>query len=437
MTVSRIQTARRPLVALALLSSVLTLASHSSAQSFFWEQEKGKTIRVLLNQHPWTNAIVPFIPEFEKQTGIKVVLETFPESQFRQKVLVELASGAGSLDAFMLTPNQEGTLYSRSGWLEPLDPFLKNPSLTPSSYQSSDFFPSTLKAARIDNALIGLPVSIETTVLFYRKDLLEKYKVAIPRSFAQLEAAAKTLNGKDGAVGIALRGKGASSTSQFAPYLFGYGGTWLRDGKSNFTAPETQKALTYYTNLLRNYGPASASTMSWQEITSLFAQGKVAMFTDASIFRAVVEDPKSSTVVGKIGYAPFPSGPGGRKPNVLTWTLAMSKTSANKNATWLFMQWASNPQNQLRALLADVPAARRSAWNAPSFRAQDKNPEWTKVNLAQLAYANPVWNPPVSSVGEVRDVLGQAIVGALQGGNVSQLLERAARDTDAIIAKEK
>ena len=419
----------------ALVASLL--AAQAAAQSFSLEQEKGKTIRVLLNQHPWTTAMVPFIPEFEKQTGIKVVLETFPEAQFRQKVLVELASGAGSVDAFMLTPNQEGTLYTRSGWLEPLDPYLNNPRLTPSSYKPSDFFSSTLNAARIQNTLIGLPISIETTVLFYRKDLFEKYKVAVPRTFAQLESAAKVLNGKDGAVGIALRGKGASSTSQFAPYMFGYGGTWLKDGKSNFSAPEVQKALGYYSSLLRNYGPASATTMSWQEITSLFAQGKVAMFTDASIFRSVVEDPKSSTVVGKIGYAAFPSGPNGRKPNVLTWTLAMSKTSANKNATWLFMQWASNPQNQLRALLAEVPSARRSAWNAPTFKAQDKNPEWSKVNLAQLAYANPVWNPPVSSVGEVRDVLGQAIVGAIQGGNVTGLLERARTDTDAIVSKEK
>ena len=419
----------------ALVTSLL--AAQAAAQSFSLEQEKGKTIRVLLNQHPWTTAMVPFIPEFEKQTGIKVVLETFPEAQFRQKVLVELASGAGSVDAFMLTPNQEGTLYTRSGWLEPLDPYLNNPRLTPSSYKPGDFFSSTLNAARIQNTLIGLPISIETTVLFYRKDLFEKYKVTVPRTFAQLESAAKVLNGKDGAVGIALRGKGASSTSQFAPYMFGYGGTWLKDGKSNFSAPEVQKALGYYSNLLRSYGPASATTMSWQEITSLFAQGKVAMFTDASIFRSVVEDPKSSTVVGKIGYAAFPSGPNGRKPNVLTWTLAMSKTSANKNATWLFMQWASNPQNQLRALLAEVPSARRSAWNAPTFKAQDKNPEWSKVNLAQLAYANPVWNPPVSSVGEVRDVLGQAIVGAIQGGNVTGLLERARTDTDAIVSKEK
>jgi len=420
------------------LSLVATLlSSQALAQTFSLEQEKGKTIRVLLNQHPWTNAILPFIPEFEKQTGIKVVVETFPESQFRQKVLVELASGAGSLDAFMLTPNQEGTLYSRSGWLEPLDAYLKNPKLTPSSYKPADFFNTTLSAANIQGNLIGLPVSIETTVLFYRKDLFEKYKVSVPRTFAQLEAAAKVLSGKDGAVGIALRGKGASSTSQFAPYMFGYGGTWLRDGKSNFSAPEVQKALGYYSGLLRNYGPASATSMSWQEITSLFAQGKVAMFTDASIFRSVVEDPKSSTVVGKVGYAPFPSGPNGRKPNVLTWTLAMSKSSANKNATWLFMQWASNPQNQLRALLADVPSARRSAWNAPAYKAQDKNPEWSKVNLAQLAYANPLWNPPVSSVGEVRDVLGQAIVGAIQGGSVPGLLERARMDTDAIVSKEK
>ena len=40
-------------------------------------------------------------------------------------------------------------------------------------------------------------------------------------------------------------------------------------------------------------------------------------------------------------------------------------------------------------------------------------------------------------VGEVRDALGQAIVGILQGGNTQTLLRTAQEATDAIIRKEK
>lgn len=422
-----------------LAIAALMLGSLGLAQSFNWEQARGSQIRVLLNQHPWTTAITPFLPEFERLTGIKVVVETFPEAQFRNKVLVELASGTGALDAFMLTPNQEGNLYLKSGWLEPLSSYISNPALTAPGFDQADFFPASIRAASIGGSLVGLPIQQETTMLFYRKDLFQKYNIAVPKTFAELEAAAKALHNKDGVAGIGLRGRGAAATSQLAPYLFGFGGDWLSaNRRSRFFDTEWVNALTFYSGLLRNYGPAGSTTMSWPEITSLFAQGKLAMFTDGSLFKSILDDPKTSTVADKVGYAAFPAGPTGKRtPVAITWALSMSKASKNKTATWLFMQWATNKQNQLRVLLADVPASRKSAWNSPEYKAKDKNPEWSAINLEQLEYANPVWNPPVIAVGEVRDILGRAIVTAINGGNVRDALTRAATQTNSILDKER
>ncbi len=422
-----------------LAIAALMLGGQGLAQGFNWEQARGSQIRVLLNQHPWTTAITPFLPEFERLTGIKVVVETFPEAQFRNKVLVELASGTGALDAFMLTPNQEGNLYLKSGWLEPLSSYISNPALTAPGFDQADFFPASIRAASIGGSLVGLPIQQETTMLFYRKDLFQKYNIAVPKTFAELEAAAKALHNKDGVAGIGLRGRGAAATSQLAPYLFGFGGDWLSaNRRSRFFDAEWVNALTFYSGLLRNYGPAGSTTMSWPEITSLFAQGKLAMFTDGSLFKSILDDPKTSTVADKVGYAAFPAGPTGKRtPVAITWALSMSKASKNKTATWLFMQWATNKQNQLRVLLADVPASRKSAWNSPEYKAKDKNPEWSAINLEQLEYANPVWNPPVIAVGEVRDILGRAIVTAINGGNVRDALTRAATQTNSILDKER
>lgn len=419
--------------------AALMVGSLGLAQNFNWEQARGTQIRVLLNQHPWTTAITPFLPEFERLSGVRVVVETFPEAQFRNKVLVELASGTGALDAFMLTPNQEGNLYLKSGWLEPLSSYVSNPALTAPGFDQADFFPASIRAASIGGSLVGLPIQQETTMLFYRKDLFQKYNIAVPRTFAELEAAAKALHNKDGVAGIGLRGRGAAATSQLAPYLFGYGGDWLSPNRrSRFFDTEWVNALTFYSGLLRNYGPAGSTTMSWPEITSLFAQGKLAMFTDGSLFKSILDDPKTSTVADKVGYAAFPAGPSGKRtPVAITWALSMSKASKNKTATWLFMQWATNKQNQLRVLLADVPASRKSAWNSAEYKAKDKTPEWSAINLEQLEYANPVWNPPVVAVGEVRDILGRAIVTAINGGNVRDALTRAATQTNTVLDKER
>ncbi|WP_299429330.1 sugar ABC transporter substrate-binding protein [uncultured Meiothermus sp.] len=424
---------------LVLGIAALMVGSLGLAQNFNWEQARGSQIRVLLNQHPWTTAITPFLPEFERLSGVKVVVETFPEAQFRNKVLVELASGTGALDAFMLTPNQEGNLYLRSGWLEPLSSYVGNPALTAPGFDQADFFPASIRAASIGGSLVGLPIQQETTMLFYRKDLFQKYNIPVPRTFAELEAAAKALHNKDGVAGIGLRGRGAAATSQLAPYLFGHGGDWLSaNRRSRFFDAEWVNALTFYSGLLRNYGPAGSTTMSWPEITSLFAQGKLAMFTDGSLFKSILDDPRTSTVADKVGYAAFPAGPTGRRtPVAITWALSMSKASKNKVATWLFMQWATNKQNQLRVLLADVPASRRSAWNSAEYKARDKTPEWSAINLEQLEYANPVWNPPVVAVGEVRDILGRAIVTAINGGNVRDALTRAATQTNTVLDRER
>src|SRR5215468_4920105 len=89
----------------------LGLASPTFAQSFNWQQAKGTQLRVVLNKHPWQAAIEPHLKDFETLTGIKLVTEVYPEDQFRAKVLVELTSGAGSIDVFMSMPAQEGLKY--------------------------------------------------------------------------------------------------------------------------------------------------------------------------------------------------------------------------------------------------------------------------------------------------------------------------------------
>ena len=91
--------------------------------------------------------------------------EVYPEDQFRAKVLVELASAASSIDVFMSMPAQEGLKYTRAGWLQPIDEFLKNPALTASDYNWNDFLEKTRDAMVIEGKIIGPPIQVENTSL--------------------------------------------------------------------------------------------------------------------------------------------------------------------------------------------------------------------------------------------------------------------------------
>ena len=416
---------------------VLLVVSSVSAQDFDWRQFEGQEIRFLMNRHPFTDFIEPLVPEFEELTGIKVTLEVFPEDQFRQRRLLEASSGESTLDGYMIMPGQVGAQYLGAGWVRFIDDFVNDPSLTAPDLDVEDFYNGALDTFKAGDGLYGLPLQIESSLLFYRKDLFQAAGLdGPPQTMDDLRSYADTLN-QDGVAGFAARGKGASATSQIVNFLYSFGGQWLNeDGTSALAGEGSQAALTYYADLLRADGPPGVTNMSWPEVTGLFAQGQAAMIFDANVFRSIMEDPEQAidTVRENVGYAPVPEGPAGRVPAVLVWGLAVNQASEHPEASWYFIQWALSKENQLKALLSGVPAARASAWQDEEFKATAPA-DWIEASQTSFDTGQPDWNPPVVPVPEVRDAYGQAIVSALQGQDVAQGLERAAQEMDRIVSR--
>ncbi len=421
----------------------LTLASSAQAAQFNWQQFKGTQLRVLLNKHPWQAGIEPHLKDFEALTGIKLIAEVYPEDQFRAKTLVELTSGASSIDVFMTMPAQEGLKYMRAGWYQPVDEFLKDASLTAPDYNWNDFLDKTRDAMVAEGKLIGPPIQVENVALMYRKDIFQKYKVKVPTTLDELEAAAKALNGKpmtdDGqpGFGIVNRGKRAAATSMFAGMLHAMGGTWLTPSREPaINSEEAIKAIDMWGRLLRLYGPPGSENNHWYEASSIFSQGKAAMYTDANSLWPVIEDAQKSKVIGKVGYAVFPRGPKGQSGStVAVWGLGMPKTSKNQKAAWLFMQWATNKDQVFKVQSEKgVLGCRDSVWKDPKGKA--KVPGDLAESLAQGSkVGTPLWNPPVVAVAEVRDAVGAALVTSIQGGDVRAAANKAAADMKRIMAE--
>src|SRR5499425_1003005 len=406
---------------LGAMAIVLTAMSPPFAQQQFnWQQAKGSQLRVMLNKHPWQGAIEPHLKEFEALTGVKLVTEVYPEDQFRAKVLVELTSGASSIDVFM-----------------------KNPALTAPDYNWNDFLEKTREAMVIEGKIVGAFIQVENASLMYRKDVFQKYGVKVPTTLDEVEAAAKALNGKamtdDGqpGYGIVARGKRAAATSTFAAYLHAMGSTWLGPNREPmFNNEDGVKALELYGRLLRQYGPPGSENNHWYEASSIFSQGKSAMYTDSNALFPVIEDPQKSKVIGKVGYALFPRGAKGQYGStVAVWGLAMPKTSQNQKAAWLFMQWAT-AKEQVLAVQSEkgVLGARESVWKDPKGLA--KMPADLRESLTVGSkVGTPLWNPPVVAVAECRDAIGAAIVVSIQGGDVRAADNKAAADVRRIMAE--
>ena len=73
---------------------------------------------------------------------------------------------------------------------------------------------------------------------------------------------------------------------------------------------------------------------------------------DGVNFASQFEDPAKSKVVGKVGYAVLPSGPGGHFSPIYITGMAVNAQSRNKEASYLFCQWATNKANAVRELMA-------------------------------------------------------------------------------------
>jgi multiple sugar transport system substrate-binding protein len=158
-------------------------------------------------------------------------------------------------------------------------------------------------------------------------------------------------------------------------------------------------------------------------------EGKAAMIYDANVFKSLYENPKESKVAGKVGYTVIPVGPKGLQlPHVSNWSLVIAKnsTAQRQKAAWLFVQWATNKENCLGALLAGVPSGRTSSWASKEYKAKDMQPDWTFATMKSFDIGQGQWNPPVINVPEIRDITGQVIVDAIEGKDVAASAKKAA-----------
>ena len=69
---------------------------------FDWKRHDGTTIKALLNEHPYTTALENDLKTFSDLTGITVQYDKFPESNYFEKLTVDLQSGQPTYDVFML-----------------------------------------------------------------------------------------------------------------------------------------------------------------------------------------------------------------------------------------------------------------------------------------------------------------------------------------------
>jgi ABC-type glycerol-3-phosphate transport system substrate-binding protein len=221
---------------------------------------------------------------------------------------------------------------------------------------------------------------------------------------------------------------GAGQNMYIYPSIFrGFGGQWFKGKQLVVDSPEAVRALEWYVDALTKYAPPAVRNWNWPDIADAFSQGTVACYLDAHSSAAVITNPEKSKVVGKVAYARWPAGPGGKRvTSIWNWGFPVNAALSDKakRATWLFITWAASAETQARTSWKFAGPAKRSGlnrmslWRAPEFAQamQGAGDNFINAALQSLEHDTDVdWRPRVPQWPAVGEAMATSIQAALVG----------------------
>jgi multiple sugar transport system substrate-binding protein len=413
------------------------ISTPGHGQTFNWKRFQGKELFAIFYTHPWINEMVKWFPEFEQLTGMKIKHEVLPEIQGRQKLVVEMTGGGGGVDVWHASTHVEKRRFWKSGWFQPINAFLADKSLTAPDFDWADFTKGAIEAVtQPDKTISGIPTFVDPFVLFYRKDLFQQKGWSPPKTMAEMEDQAQKLHGPPGMYGFVARGLKNANATPWAYVIYAFGGEYLtKDGKSALNSPAWVKSMEWYSGILRRVAPPGVVNFNWYECSAAFMQGQVGIYYDGVNFANQFEDKEKSKIVGKVGYAVLPAGPVAHFAPTFTNAMAVSAQSRNKEAAYLFIQWATTKQMCARELLAGVGVGRIEPWGYAEVKAKPKMPaDWYNAYLESLKIGR-AGLPEIVDVTQYRDIIGVAIQKAIEGAQPTDVMAQAHKEFQEMLDK--
>lgn len=327
------------------------------------------------------------IPEFERRNpGVKVRVQIVPWTAAHEKLLTSYAGD--SLPDVSQIGNTWVSELSAIGALSP----------TPASASDllTDQFPAVLETNRIGGLSMATPWYVDTRLIYYRSDLLERAGyAAVPTTWAEWKRAMHAVKRVAGGDNFAV----LLPVNEFEQLLtLGLQGDepLLKDDatRGNFSSPSFIAALAFYKSLFDEKLAPLVSASQISNVWTEFARGYFSFYfsgpwTIGDFKRRLPPETRWMT-----GGVPGPTGPGASAPGGSS--LAVFKSSPHQEAAWKLVRYLLEQPVQVKfnEITGDLPA-RQSAWIAPAVandpyiaafngqlaraKAVPKAPEWERV----------------------------------------------------------
>jgi multiple sugar transport system substrate-binding protein len=222
-------------------------------------------------------------------------------------------------------------------------------------------FKSTLPSMTVDGKQWGIPVAYYQWGVYYRKDIFDKYGIAVPKTWDEFLAAGKKLK-ENNITPMTIGTKFPWTAAGWFDYLNlrtnGYDfHIQLMDGKVSYSDPRVKAVFAKWKELIdAGFFLPNNSNYSWQESVPFLMNGKAAMILIGNFFTQTISDDMKD----KFGFFPFPT----IKPDIADGedapvdTIHIPAKAKNKAGARKFLEFVAKPETQemIAAGIKNLPA---------------------------------------------------------------------------------
>lgn len=333
-----------------LASVSLLLAACSSGGT---DSEASGEINVFLIPSPSSTSIQSFIPDFEAETGIKVNVSETPYGEAHQKQLLSYQQQAGAYDVAQFD-NSFLMPYCQAQAMAPLDSYLGDSS----EYDIADFGQSQQDYGKCNGETLGLTLSTEPMIQWYRTDIYEKLGLTPAKTWDQYYDNAKKVQAAG--YGGQIIGFGPNVSWWWMTMVWSFGGKLYDDSLNPTVNSKEAIAATDFLKKLMTVSPKGASTANSDEVTSKFLGENIGAMINYSGYYGSVLDPSINKNEGKIGTAPMPKG-SSDITHLAGWNIGIPKDAKNPTAAWKFLEYVLGKTNAKAYLESGAAAIGRKS----------------------------------------------------------------------------
>jgi multiple sugar transport system substrate-binding protein len=292
----------------------------------------------------------------DENPDVTVNVTAVPWESAHDRIATSIAGGE-TPDVSMLGTTWVGE-FAATGALEPTPEGLVD---------SSDFFEGSWGTAVVDDVAYGVPWYVDTRVLYYRTDLAEKAGVEAPTTWDEYKTFAQALKDQGAKSGVSLPPGGFDSWQYVAPLAWQDGGDILdADGNFAFDTEAWKNAFTFYDSFF-DEGIAEPTRFETGEIEQEFIDGTVGSFFSGPFHVGLLREQGGEEFADKFAVAQVP-GETSRTSFTGGGNLAVFNDSENRDASWKFVRWLSEPETQIEwyGISTDLPST-MAAFDDPQF----------------------------------------------------------------------